>query len=270
MFNRIFDLPEGGFAQRIKHVIEPAVTFDFTSPINGYRRTPVLSDPSDFVVGGSTRVTYGLTNRLFSRSAPSAGARSSSTRELVTVGLQQTYYSQPEASRYDGTYVSAQGAGAERDLSPVAMTVRVSPSALFDTNARLEYDVFGGGLQTVTTGVTVNAARSGLTLNYSRQRLEPALPANSFASASARTRLLDDRLSTSYTISLDVARRYVVSQGVVAAYMAQCCGIQGEFQQFNYPAGIGVPIPSDRRINVSFVLAGLGTFSNFFGAFGGL
>ena len=30
------------------------------------------------------------------------------------------------------------------------------------------------------------------------------------------------------------------------------------------------PIPSDRRFNVSFVLAGVGTFSNFLGAFGGL
>ena len=29
-------------------------------------------------------------------------------------------------------------------------------------------------------------------------------------------------------------------------------------------------ISADRRINFAFVLAGLGTFSNFFGAFGGL
>jgi hypothetical protein len=51
--------------------------------------------------------------------------------------------------------------------------------------------------------------------------------------------------------------------------MAQCCGLQVDFQKFNYPSAAGFPIPSDRRINVSFVLAGLGTFSNFFGAFGG-
>ena len=49
--------------------------------------------------------------------------------------------------------------------------------------------------------------------------------------------------------------------------VAQCCGVQAEFQQFNYP--IGFPISADRRINFAFVLAGLGTFSNFFGAFGG-
>jgi hypothetical protein len=39
-----------------------------------------------------------------------------------------------------------------------------------------------------------------------------------------------------------------------------------EFQKFHLVSS--APIPSDRRINISFVLAGLGTFSNFFGAFG--
>jgi hypothetical protein len=53
----------------------------------------------------------------------------------------------------------------------------------------------------------------------------------------------------------------------VAIAMAQCCGVQVGFQKFHLVSS--APIPSDRRFNVSFVLAGLGTFSNFFGAFGG-
>ena len=51
--------------------------------------------------------------------------------------------------------------------------------------------------------------------------------------------------------------------------MAQCCGLQAEVQKYNYFVGSGIPVPSDTRFNFSFVLAGLGTFSNFFGAFGG-
>jgi hypothetical protein len=43
-----------------------------------------------------------------------------------------------------------------------------------------------------------------------------------------------------------------------------------QFQKFNYGISSGLPLPSDKRLNFSFVLAGLGTFSNFFGAFGGL
>ena len=53
------------------------------------------------------------------------------------------------------------------------------------------------------------------------------------------------------------------------SYMAQCCGIQADAQIFSYPAGSGIPIPSDRRINLTVVLAGLTSISSFFGAFGG-
>ena len=108
-----------------------------------------------------------------------------------------------------------------------------------------------------------------MTLNYSRQRFDQAQPANSFLSASTRMQMADNRINGTYSLSWDISRAYIVSQGVVASYMAQCCGIQAEFQQFNYPTGFGVPISADRRINFAFVLAGLGTFSNFFGAFGG-
>jgi hypothetical protein len=87
--------------------------------------------------------------------------------------------------------------------------------------------------------------------------------------AVTRWRLFDDRVSANYSASWDVARSYIVSQGVTASYMAQCCGIQAEYQQFNFPSGFGLPISADRRFNLAFVLAGLGTFSNFFGAFGG-
>ena len=40
----------------MKHVIEPAFTLDYTTPINNYRQTPVLTDTSDFVVGGTRRL----------------------------------------------------------------------------------------------------------------------------------------------------------------------------------------------------------------------
>jgi hypothetical protein len=51
--------------------------------------------------------------------------------------------------------------------------------------------------------------------------------------------------------------------------MAQCCGLLVEFQTYNFPTNYGFPVPSDRRFNIGFVLSGIGTFSNFFGAFGG-
>ena len=49
-----------------------------------------------------------------------------------------------------------------------------------------------------------------------------------------------------------------------------CCGFAVDYQAFNYPDLSALfPVPADRRINLSFTLAGLGTFQNMFGAFGG-
>jgi hypothetical protein len=90
---------------------------------------------------------------------------------------------------------------------------------------------------------------------------------SSFLSGSTSLRLRDGRVTTQYALSWDVARGYIVNQAVSATYMAQCCGVQLEFQNFNYQPGSA--IGADRRFNVSLVLAGLGSISNFFGAFGG-
>jgi hypothetical protein len=68
----------------------------------------------------------------------------------------------------------------------------------------------------------------------------------------------------------DIARSTLLNQRYVAFYNAQCCGVSFEFQSVNYPADVSrFFIPKDRRFNMSFTLAGVGSFSNFFGAFGG-
>jgi hypothetical protein len=268
VFNRIWDL-QGGFAERLKHVIEPAFTVDFTSTIDDYLRTPsVGSDVADFVVSGSTRVTYGLTNRLFARGRTVDGVRGT-TREILTVGLQQTYYSNPLSGGYDGSYQSTSN-GRPIDLSPIALTTRVAPAAAFDTNVRVEYDVARGrGLQIVSIGGTVNKARVSGSANFSHNRLDPTNH-QSFLQGSTAMRWLDGRATGTYNISWDIARSYVVSQGVVMSYLAQCCGLTMEFQKWNYASvGSNFAIPTDMRFNFGFILAGLGTFSNFFGAFGG-
>ena len=268
VFTRIFDLPDDAFADRLKHVIEPAVAFDFTSTVDDYRRAPVLSDASDFVVSGASRVTYSLTNRLFYRGHPMDGQRGQ-TREFVTVGLQQTYYSEAESSQYDQTYQGAYGYRRRLDLSPVALTARVSPSATFDANGRVEYDVSGAGLQVLSAGGRLSHEHGSTSVNFSRRRIDPRRPADDYISTNTSWRWLQGRATGGYSLSWDIGRGYIQSQSVQVNYMAQCCGLLVELQKYNYADSVGSPIPADTRFNLGFVLAGLGTFSNFFGSFGG-
>jgi len=263
-FTRIWDRPNSVFAERLKHVIEPAFRVNVTSNIPGYKNTPVLSDQSDFVVSGASVFTYGLSNRFFAR-GKSVGQRKGQTREFLTVGLEQTAYSNPESSPFDSTYQSTYAQPVPRSLSPIALTTRVSPSGAIDGNFRVEYDVNGLGLALLSGGGGVNGRLASVNMNYSKRTADDS----NYLSASTTMRWLDGRANGTYSLSWDIGRSYIVSQSIVGSYLAQCCGLQLEFQTFNYPESSGYPIASDTRFNFGFVLAGLGTFSNFFGAFGG-
>ena len=269
VLTKIWDTPDSRISERMKHVIEPTFSVDYVTTIENYRQVPILSDNSDFVISGATRFTYGLNNRFFLRARTTDGARGQ-TREFVTVGVQQTYYTKPESSRYDTTYAGASGR-PDRDLSPIALTARVAPTPGFDANARFEYDISGRGvgMQVFSTGARLSSGASSGSASYSRRRYSATSPAESYLTGSTNLSFLQNRVTGAYSLNWNLGRSYVQSQSVMMSYLAQCCGIQAEFQKFNFPPGSSIfPIAADQRFNVSFVLAGLGTFSNFFGAFG--
>jgi hypothetical protein len=251
-------------------VIEPTFGFQQITPIDNYHAVPILSNSADFVVGGVTRLTYGLTNRLLLRPRPGEGVVPAA-REFLSIAVQQTYYSDTEASQYDPTYASSVQGRKLVDLSPVALTVRYAPTLATNLSVRSEYDVSGGGLQSLsgTGGATFGGGHSA-NASLSRRRLSESSPAETYLSGSGQARFLEGRALISYSLSWDISRGTVVSQSINSTYYAQCCGFGVEFQNYNYPqVSSSFPIPADRRINFSFTLAGLGTFSNFFGAFGG-
>ena len=270
VLTKIWDTPESTLTERMKHIIEPTFAVDYTTEFANQLSVPSTNDAADYVVGGNTRFTYGVTNRVFFRTRPTEQARAQ-TREFITIGVQQSYYSDPLASLYDTSYVSYSGRPKAVHLSPVAVVARFAPTLALDTNARVEYDVNGNGMQSFSTGGSLSSLRGSANLTFSRTRSTPASDPNSFLTGSTSMRMRNGRVTGQYLLSWDVARGYIVNQAVSAQYMAQCCGVQLEFQKFNYlPSTILSPtLPADRRFNVSIVLAGLGSISNFFGAFGG-
>ena len=82
--------------------------------------------------------------------------------------------------------------------------------------------------------------------------------------------LRDGRLGGDYSLQLGHRARRLIQQRVTAFYNAQCCGIgprvPGATTRLLRQR---VAVPKDRRFNLGFTLAGIGTFSNFFGNFGG-
>jgi hypothetical protein len=154
--------------------------------------------------------------------------------------------------------------------------MRSAPIEALQGDFRTEWNPIARTLTTLAANGTLNGAVVQATGGWSVKRFIPDLrgfeeaAATHFLNGSANVRRPGSRIGGNYSFNYDLKRDTFLQQRLTAYYNAQCCGIAIEYQTFNlqgsFVAG-GVRI--DRRFNLSFTLAGIGTFSNIFGAFGG-
>lgn len=272
-FSKVFT-PNNAIADRLKHVIEPAFSVQRVTSIENGDRVPKQGYLYDRVVGDVTRLTYGLTNRVLVRKASGSQGTASAAaapRELLTASLSQSYYTDETASQFDPTYASSNAAaGGVREpshYSPVAVNVRSSPMTGIGATFRTEYDASTSKFLSLSTGGDYTAGNRQVAVSWIKS-LSSIYPTNSL-NGSTRLTFLDGRVGANYSINWDIQRGFILQQKAIGHYNAQCCGFLVEYQEFNFGGFSASPIAKDRRFNLAFTLAGIGTFSNFFGAFGG-
>ena len=300
--NRVFNTPGNGYAEKFKHTVEPYLQFQRTTSVDNFDEI-IQIDGGDYIVGGTTRVSYGVTNRLLAKRR--GGETASSSREVVNVGISQTYYTNARASQYDYNYSTSFSGQVPSKFSPVQVVSRISPTEEVNGSLRLEYDHEARSIRSISANTQVAAGRwLTFTGGYSHRRVEdssfPSVPGIGVAVArlTAEPRLLqalgarlasDDkvfrvdnsvnavaslrtpgnRFGGNYTFNYDIGRTTLLGSRIVGYYNAQCCGFAVEYQTVNFPQSSAFPVRQDNRFNFSFTLAGLGTFPNFFGALGG-
>jgi LPS-assembly protein len=269
VLTRVF-APGGGQGARLKHVIEPIVGVRKTTDFDN----PILPFPDLYTFPGVTRVNYGVNNRLLLRPAASGEETTAKPpREILSVAMDQSYYSDPRASVFDSQYSLSYFYRPPNSVSPLNITVRSSPATGVGTDLRTEIDTTGTSnkrlLGLALTG-TVGSRRVQASGGWSqRSSLGDATRPDSYLQGSGTLRTANDAIGGTYTFNYDINRSTLFQQRWTGHYNTQCCGILLEYQQYNFPSDPRFPVPSDRRFNLSFTLAGVGAFSNFFGAFGG-
>jgi LPS-assembly protein len=265
-FARIWNTPDNGYAEKFKHIVEPIAGIQRVTMIDNYDAIVKL-ETGDFTFGGTTRLNYGVTNRFLARRRGVGQAR-----EFLNVTLNQSYYSDARASQYDPSYGTSFGGRAPSNFSPVSLGARVSPTDRISASLRMEYDYQSSVLQTfrfngayaLDDRLQVTGGWSQRRFSFDRDRLDNTM------NLAATTRWSQNRVGGTYQFDYDLERDRLLQQRILAYYNPQCCGIAVEFQRFNYPVfDPRFPVPADTRFNISFTLAGIGTFSNPFGSFGG-
>jgi len=276
VLNRVFSTPNNGYAERWKHTVEPYVDFQRVSKVENFDEI-IQNDSTDSIVGGTTRIGYGLTNRLLAKRRGGEGP--SSPREVVTVGISQTYYTDSRASQYDYNYSTSYSGLPPSNFSPISLAARVSPTQQINGTFRMEYDhqarairsLTGGGQFALSNWLNVLGA-------YSQRRVkdyansdanETRYKVDNSLNLATTLRTPGNRVGGTYTLSYDIDRSTLLTSRIIGYYNAQCCGFAVEYQTVTFPSYSSYPVKQDNRFNFSFTLAGLGTFSNFFGALGG-
>jgi lipopolysaccharide assembly outer membrane protein LptD (OstA) len=265
VFNRIFN----GKDRKFKHVVEPTLTIQHITAFDVFDRVVKLEGP-DYTVGGVTRYNYGVSNRLY--------AKKERSREVLSATLSQNYYTQAKASQYDQFVQSGFGATNPSKFGPLVLQVRGAPTDLIQGSFRTEWDSHTNAIRSLSGSGTVNT-RDWLhtTVEWTQRRYIPTLlgfntpsAATNYLNASADFRKPGNRLGGAYAFYYDLKRDEFLQQRYTAYYNSQCCGVAIEYQTYNLAGSFAsFGVAQDRRFNLSFTLAGVGTFSNLFGAFGG-
>jgi LPS-assembly protein len=274
VFSRIWNT-NSGYAEKIKHTIEPNLMVDRVTSFDTFSRIVKL-DGVDYTIGGSTRFTYGLENRIYAK-RPVKG-RQGQAREVFSVVVRQTYYTDEKASAVDGSYQSGFTVqlAAPSKFSPISIQARATPLTGLAADLRVEYDKQIETIKTLGLSGSV-ALRNWVIVSgaWNKQRYffdvnNPAKISSEyqFISGGSSLRLLGGRVGGDLSFNYDVTREVMMQRRVTGFYNIQCCGIAVEYQVYDFSGYGSFVVPKDKRFNISLTLAGLGTFSNFLGAFG--
>ncbi|MGE3956772.1 MAG: LPS-assembly protein LptD [Vicinamibacterales bacterium] len=274
VFTRVWNTPNNGYAERFKHTIEPFFNAERTSAIDNYARI-VKIEGTDYTYGSTTRYNYGINNRFYAKRKVGA---TSQAQEILALEVNQTYYSNASASLVDTRFLTSTAATAPNKFSPIAVNLRATPTQTVNGQVRAEVDSRYHKLRQMSANTTLNLRQQVLaTVGWSHTFYIKELPGfdnrdslSHYITAQTTLQTRDRRYGAVYSFNYDIQRSAMLQQRMSGFYNAQCCGIALEYQQYNFAGLPSYIVPTDRRFFLSFSLAGLGNFSPFNGALGGV
>jgi LPS-assembly protein len=249
-FSRIFD-GGGKRYSKLKHVLEPRVTYSFFDDYDDEDRVP-LFDEVDRVAGRNVG-RFSLVNRLLAKPADddSGGAR-----EILSFELFQDYSfddQRPLQSSRDRTLTRAEG--------PVTGLLRFSPGRRTSLRTEVEYNTLFGEVESTSVSGSFGIGKtSNVGLRWTtRTDAETAETRTHQIRLSTRMSLVPTRVTVDAMVNYDLERSMLQLQRYVLGYRGSCYQISLEAS--DYRTG------TRRDIEYRFLLTlkNVGTFLDFTG-----
>ena len=215
VFSKVYT-PNNGLADRLKHVIEPNFSIQHITDFENLSRVVTTTSSYDYVIPNATRMSYGLTNRILVRKAPAdpkASSAASAPRELASIQITQSYYTDPQASRYDNSYQSSSynTSRPASSFSPIALTVRTTPTALTTGTLRLEYDHQTGTVSSFSATGNSNYRAAQVAVGWSTRTYSATAKENALNTSSTLS-FKNGTTGGTYLMNWDISRGYIIQQ----------------------------------------------------------
>ena len=258
VFSRIFESK----TSRIKHLIEPRVTFRYATKVEEEERGRLII-PGDFAYTAYSYVGFSINTRLLFKGKKSKG----SAREILSYTIRQDYYIDPVLANKNLTVLDLYP-----EFSQLSNTLRLRPFRDFSLDATLDYSHYLHAFSRMLVTLGYTNKKSPLTGNFkytkyiNRYRYNPEEPENNskYKSETIGGSLnfekkgfpLKFKARTDYDIQ-NIKFRYG-SFGL--GYDYQCITFNAELKLFEIAGKL------EKRFNVGFTLGNLGMVKDLLGS----
>ncbi|MEW5899914.1 MAG: LPS assembly protein LptD [Acidobacteriota bacterium] len=237
-------------ATKVKHLIEPYVSYRFDSPV---------SDPDRIITAyGFFRyhqLTYGLTNRIL--------VKKEMPREVFTWDLRQTYYLSPE----DSPLSIFKWEGEVPRYSDISSYVRFYPARKYSLDFSSGYNIYYDTLSFVRLGASVNSYTDPFFLQVSWFRsmnpwYKDVLGNRQQVGIVTRVEIPRLQLEAQGEFDFNILERKMLYSGISLVYHYQCLDLKADVRIFHYRATPEV------QYRISVGLGNIGKTTDFMGGLG--
>jgi len=258
-FEKIFKSPKWMGGEKVKHVIEPRIQYDYVGGINNFDRI-IHFDEND-LVSDTNQVTLSLTNRFYVKD------KDGNVNEVLSWEVSQARYFDPT---FGGAVVPGQRnvvastldldgfafLAGPRTYSPVVSAVRFQH--IIGIEWRTDYDPM---LKRISnSGVSADWRFSKYLISLGHNLVHPNPVVTPISNQMRATVGVGDPnkkgLSGAVSAYYDYERRVLVFATTQLTYNTDCCGISVEYRRYNFG------VRDDTQFKFAFALSNVGTFGS--------
>ncbi len=258
-FARVFDR-KTWMGDKLKHVIEPRVTYDYVTGIGSDFSKIIRFDETD-LISNTNQVTVSVANRLYSK-------RGDDVTEIFSWELAAARFFDPT---FGGAIVPGQRnvlasqleltpftfLAAARSYSPIVSTLRATPKWGISLEWRADYDPLHRGIVASTTSADWRKGSYFVSVGHNEAHSESNLllpNANQMRASFGFGNQTRKGWNAAFIAIYDYREAVLQYAIVQATYNTDCCGFSVQFRRLDFGAR------NENQYRFAFAVANLGSF----------